>query len=32
LGVITDDGDKDDLKGEKGTDHLLSGSGDKLRQ
>lgn len=32
LGAITDDGDKDDLKGEKGIDHLIGGVGDKLKE
>ena len=32
LGIITDDFDKDDLKGEKGDDHLIGGTGDKLKQ
>ena len=27
-----DDGDKDDLKGGKGNDHLIGGAGDKLKQ
>ncbi len=31
LGAITDDGDKDDLKGEKGIDELFGGIGDKLK-
>ena len=29
---ITDDGEKDDLKGEKGLDELISGVKDKLKQ
>ncbi|MCA9197870.1 MAG: VCBS domain-containing protein, partial [Planctomycetales bacterium] len=32
LGTVTDDGDKDDLKGEAGVDHLVGGTGDKLQQ
>ena len=32
LGNVLDDSDKDDLKGEKGTDHLIGGVGDKLKQ
>ena len=32
IGTITDDGDKDDLKGEKGKDHLIGGAGDKLKK
>ena len=32
LGSITDDGDKDDLSGEKGIDRLVAGLGDKLKQ
>jgi hypothetical protein len=31
LGAITDDGDKDDLKGEQGFDELIDGVGDKLK-
>ena len=31
LGAITDDGDKDDLKGEKGNDHLIGGANDELK-
>ncbi|NQV27476.1 MAG: hypothetical protein HQ518_24260 [Rhodopirellula sp.] len=32
LGTISDDGDKDDLKGGKGDDELIGGIGDKLKQ
>ena len=32
LGALTDDGDKDYLKGENGNDHLIGGVGDKLKQ
>ena len=32
LSTIQEDGDKDDLSGEKGTDVLKGGSGDKLKQ
>ena len=31
LGAISDDGDKDDLKGEQGDDYLIGGAGDKLK-
>ena len=31
LGEVTDDLDKDDLKGEDGVDHLIDGLGDKLK-
>ena len=31
LDGLTDDGDKDDLNGKKGDDHLLGGAGDKLK-
>lgn len=31
LSAITDDGVKDDLKGEHGNDHLIGGVGDKLK-
>ena len=31
LGEVTDDLDKDDLKGEDGADHLIDGLGDKLK-
>ncbi|EMI21983.1 protein containing Collagen-binding surface protein Cna-like, B region [Rhodopirellula maiorica SM1] len=31
LGEVTDDLDKDDLKGEHGADHLIDGLGDKLK-
>ena len=32
LGLLADDGDKDDLKGEQGLDKLIGGAGDKLKQ
>ena len=32
LGALTDDGDKDGLKGKKGIDELIGGIGDKLKQ
>lgn len=31
LGTISDDGDKDDLKGGNGDDELIGGSNDKLK-
>ncbi|MBC8868758.1 MAG: hypothetical protein H8E44_05045 [Planctomycetes bacterium] len=31
LGWLTDDGNKDDLKGGKGVDLLIGGIGDKLK-
>jgi hypothetical protein len=31
LGSVVDDNEKDDLKGEKGANHLVAGSGDKLK-
>ena len=31
MGVITDDLDKDTLKGQQGVDELFGGSGDKLK-
>ncbi|NQV23089.1 MAG: calcium-binding protein, partial [Rhodopirellula sp.] len=32
LGSISDDGDKDDLKGGKGDDELIGGVKDKLKK